>query len=474
MMGVQSPSQNNLFHYGINLDKRIRANHPLRKVIELIDFDFVYDDVKDCYGINGNESVPPPVILKLMLLLIFYNVRSERELMDTVPERMDWLWFLGYDLDSEIPNHSVLSKARKKWGVDAFQSFFERIVLQCVQAGLVDGGKIFVDSSLIDANASNNSVLDTKNLQDQLHRNYRKLEARLAEGNPSSCASRHMVKKNSRYISTTDPDAAIVNRGKPKLMYQVHRTVDGKNEVITATAATAGDVNEAHLMLPLLKQHEATTGSKAETVVADSKYGTIDNFLACHDQGVKAHIPDLKGAAFKRTKKLAIFTDDQFAYDPQTDTYHCPAGKVLKRKSLHMHRESTDYGAPKKVCAVCELRSQCTKNKTGRTVKRHLRQDELNAMREQSRSVEARQDIKTRQHLMERSFAQSTRYDFDRARWRGLWRMRIQELLVCTIQNIQVLIKQTNKPKKAVVARVKTLEAILAAHCTDSPLLLRA
>ena len=456
---MQSPSQNILFHYGINLDKRIRANHPLRKVIELIDFDFIYDDVKDCYGINGNESVPPPVILKLMLLLIFYNVRSERELMDTVPERMDWLWFLGYDLDSEIPNHSVLSKSRKKWGVEVFQSFFERIVLQCVQAGLVDGSKIFVDSSLIDANASNNSVLDTKNLQDQLHRNYRKLETRLAEGNPSSCASRHIEKKNSRYISTTDPDAAIVNRGKPKLTYQVHRTVDGKSEVITATAATAGDVNEAHLMLPLLEQHEATTGSKAETVVADSKYGTIDNFLACHDQGVKAHIPDLKGAAFKRTKKRAIFTDDQFVYDPLTDTYHCPAGKVLKRKSLHMHRESTDYGAPKKVCAVCELRSQCTKNKAGRTVKRHLRQDELNAMREQSRSAEARQDIKTRQHLMERSFARSTRYDFDRARWRGLWRMRIQELLVCSIQNIQVLIKHASKPKKAVAVKVKALGA---------------
>jgi len=81
-------------------------------------------------------------------------------------------------------------------------------------------------------------------------------------------------------------------------------------------------------------------------------------------------------------------------------------------------------------------------------VKRHLRQDELNAMREKCRSAEAERDIRTRQHLMERSFAQSTRYDFDRARWRGLWRMQIQELLVCSIQNIQVLIKQTNKPKK--------------------------
>ena len=78
-----------------------------------IDFDFIYGEVADKYGRNGNVSVPPPVILKLMLLLVFYNVRSERELMDTLPERLDWLWFLGYDLDADIPDHSILSKARK-------------------------------------------------------------------------------------------------------------------------------------------------------------------------------------------------------------------------------------------------------------------------------------------------------------------------------------------------------------------------
>jgi len=138
------------------------------------------------------------------------------------------------------------------------------------------------------------------------------------------------------------------------------------------------------LMLQLLERHETTTGIKAYTVVADSKYGTIENFLACHDKGIEAHIPDLRQAAIKRTKKRSIFIDDQFLYDPQSDTYRCPAGNLLKRKSLHMQRESSDYGSPKKVCAVCELREQCTKNKTGRTVKRHLRQDDLNAMREES------------------------------------------------------------------------------------------
>ncbi len=117
------------------------------------------------YGIKGNVSVPPPVILKLMVLLVFYNVRSERELMETVPERLDWLWFLGYDFDSEVPNHSVLSKARCRWGVKVFRNFFERVVLECVESGLVEGNKIFMDSSLIDADASNNSVVDTHSLK---------------------------------------------------------------------------------------------------------------------------------------------------------------------------------------------------------------------------------------------------------------------------------------------------------------------
>ena len=125
---------------------------------------------------------------------------------------------------------------------------------------------------------------------------------------------------------------------------------------------------------------------------------------------------------------------------------------MLKPKSLHVSRQSRDYAARKKVCAVCQLREQCTQNKSGRTIKRHLRQEELDKMRETSRSSKAKRDIKTRQHLMERSFAKSTRYGFDQARWRGLWRMRIQEYLTCAIQNIQVMINHVFKPKKSAVA----------------------
>jgi len=395
MMGYQPGFQPKLFYHQISLERRVPKDHLLRKIQEKIDFDFIYAEVKDTYGDNGNVSIPPPVILKMMLLLILYNVRSERELMETIPMRLDWLWFLGYDLDSEVADHSVLSKARARWGVEAFRNFFERIVWQCVEAGLVDGSKIFVNSSLVDADASNNSVMDTQSLRIHLHESYKKLEARLEEVNESSDFSRRYVKKNSRYMSTTDPDAAIVNRGKPKLSYQVHRVVDGRSEVITATETTAGDVNEAHLMVPLLEGHHSNTGRKADTVVGDSKYGTIENFLACHDLGIQAHMPDLGEFSAKRTEKLGIFSEEAFEYDPESDTYLCPAGNRLKPKSLHSHRQSRDYAASKKICADCDLREQCTKNKSGRTIKRHLRQEELEKMREASRSAKAKRDIKT-------------------------------------------------------------------------------
>ncbi|MGH8756256.1 MAG: transposase, partial [Burkholderiales bacterium] len=400
MMSYQDPPQRKLFYIGINLDKRIRKDHPLRKIRELIDFDFIYKEVKDKYGYNGNESIPPPVILKLMLLLVLYNVRSERELMDTLGERLDWLWFLDFDLDTEIPNHSVLSKARKRWGEEAFKSFYERVVWQCVEGGLVDGSKIFVDSSLIEADASNNSVVDTKSLRRYLNESYKELERRLEEENDEGEGNddNEGGGVNKRYVSTTDPEAAIVRTsGKAKLRYQTHRAVDNAYEVITATEVTPGDVNEAHMMLGLVDSHQQNTETGVETVVADSKYGTISNYLDCYDRGIRAHIPDLKQVQGNSGLRGNIFSDEMFIYDNETDTYTCPSGKKLRRKSLHMSRQSIDYAALRSDCRVCDLRPQCTQNKAGRTVKRHLRQEELDYMRALARTTTSKKDIKTRQ-----------------------------------------------------------------------------
>ena len=441
-MGHQPPLQPKLFYHHVNLEKRVPQTHILRTINEKIDFDFIYKEVKDTYGENGNVSVPPPVILKLMLLVVLYNVRSERELMSTIPLRLDWLWFLGYDLDDEIPHHSVLSKARARWGVKAFKRFFERIVWQCVEAGLVDGSKLFVDSSLIDANASNNSVIDTHSLTRYLNEGYRRLEERLDE-----LVSEKTTPANSRYLSTTDPDASVTRHsgGKSKLRYKTHRAVDPTHEIITSTTITPGSVDDGEMLTEMIDTHKQNTQKEVDTVVADSKYGTIDNYLICHDQGIKAHIPSFEETHRGSGRQKGIFPKEAFAYHPDTDTFTCPAGHILKRRSYYTKRKHYEYKASPEACACCELRVHCTRAKDGRSLKRHARQEELDGMLTHARGRKAKRDIQTRQHLSERSFGRSTRYGYKRARWRRLWRMQIQDFIIAAIQKITVLITQSKE-----------------------------
>ena len=115
MMGLKE-DQKELFSYSVDLDKRVRPDNPLRQIQERIDFRFVRQEVKDFYGYNGNESVDPAVIMKMMFLLFFDDIPSERELMRIIAERLDYMWFLGYGLDDEIPNHSCGERGQRGEG----------------------------------------------------------------------------------------------------------------------------------------------------------------------------------------------------------------------------------------------------------------------------------------------------------------------------------------------------------------------
>jgi transposase/uncharacterized protein (UPF0179 family) len=462
MMGRQPKVQKKLFYTQFNLDQRVPQNHILRQIAKHIDFDFIYKEVKDSYGFKGNVSVPPPVILKMMLLLIFYNVRSERELMATIPMRLDWLWFLGFDIDDEIPNHSVLSKARTRWGVLAFKTFFEQIVLQCVDAGLIDGRKLFADSSIMQADASNNSVVKTDSLNRYLNKGYQILESRLEkQKGPSAKDDNHTPPKsgaaNKRHISTTDPDASVSRRGQgqSKLEYQVHRGVDPKCEIITATEITPGEVHEAHRLQSLIDSHEKNTGATVEVAVADSKYGTLDNYVACCDRDIKAHIPSLEQTQKKTGRQKDIFGRELFIYDFARDIFICPAGQFLKKRKIYKKRNHYEYIASAKICNRCRLKKSCTRSKSGRTLKRHLRQDDIDLMLTHTHRAAAKADIKTRQHLMERSFARAKRYGYKRARWRRLWRVQIQEYLTAGIQNMMVLLANAKKPAAGAMIQTK-------------------
>ena len=113
MMGQQS-KQTQWWSEPVNVFARIPEDHLLRRLNRVLDLEFVRAEVVGKYGRNGQVSVDPVVIMKMMLLLFLDDVKSERELMRIIPLRLDYLYFLGYGLEDAVPNHSVLSKARQR------------------------------------------------------------------------------------------------------------------------------------------------------------------------------------------------------------------------------------------------------------------------------------------------------------------------------------------------------------------------
>src|SRR3989442_6934691 len=254
-MMSEGDSQAPMWSYEVNLEKRVRDDHPLRRINRVLDLSFVRGQVAHTYGRRGNKSVPPEVILRMMLLLFLDDIKSERELMRIIAERLDYLWFLCYGLDDEIPDHSVLSKARARWGKEVFESLFVRTVAQCVEAGLVDGSKLYADASLIDADAAKESVIKgPPELIAALKRAYHATESKLAD--TTTPESYEAV--NDRLMSRSDPDAAAVRKGSgdSRPRYHHHRAIDDQKGVITAVETTPGSIPENKKLLELIEQHE--------------------------------------------------------------------------------------------------------------------------------------------------------------------------------------------------------------------------
>ena len=146
--------------YNFSLSGRVPNDHFLRKLEETIDLSFIHDLARPYYSHTGQPSVDPVVLLKMMLIGYLYDITSERKLAQELKVNLAFMYFLGYDIDEETPNHSVLSKARRRFGARIFEEFFERLVEKCKSRGLIQAEKAFIDSSLIPANASLFSIVD--------------------------------------------------------------------------------------------------------------------------------------------------------------------------------------------------------------------------------------------------------------------------------------------------------------------------
>jgi transposase len=119
----------------LSLEELAQKDNFYRRLEEILDLSFARDLVEERYAASGRPSVDPVVFFKLQLVLFFEGLRSERQLMAVVADRLSIRWYLGYDLHEPLLEHSTLTRIRDRYGLETFRRFFEEIIERCAKAG---------------------------------------------------------------------------------------------------------------------------------------------------------------------------------------------------------------------------------------------------------------------------------------------------------------------------------------------------
>jgi transposase len=259
-------------YYNINLDSLVPEDNFLRRLDKLVSFDFVREITKDYYSHTGKPSIDPIVLVKMLLIGYLFDIRSERKLVEEISLNLAYRWYIGYDLDEEIPNHSVFSKARKRFGKKIFSQIFEEILNTAINYGMVSKESVLIDSSIVRADASIQSMVEVNISPEEYWRKLDESEKTKSsvgrkpkkdkpvnEGSHfNSTPDKDKMGKRRRnrdsYFlkkrSTTDPDATLFYRpgAGSRLSYKAHMAAD-INGIITAVAASPSSLHDIGAVL---------------------------------------------------------------------------------------------------------------------------------------------------------------------------------------------------------------------------------
>ncbi len=452
----------------VSLEDLVPKDNFYRRLEATLDLSFVRDLVKDCYAPSGRPGVDPRVFFGLQLVMFFEGVRSERELMRIAADRLSVRWYLGYDLHEPLPDHSSLTRIRERYGLKVFRRFFERVVEECVEAGLVWGEELYFDATKVDANASLDSIAPRFAVETHLDGLFEDDEPAAAsepdailpsaddEGlRTENAAKSDWISRTGRQrrevkgvwykrtadflASETDPDSSPMKRRGSKgshLGYHAHYVVDGgKARVILNVLVTPFEVTENAPMLDLLWRSAFRWRLRPRRVTGDTAYGTTENIAAVERAGIRAYVP-LTGAG----KTRPYFSKEEFAYDAERDLYKCPAGETLLPRTDNKARHLTVYKPDAGTCEACELRPRCTENKTGRQVLRYYDEAYVDRVRAYRGTFPYEKALRKRRVWVEPLFGEAKDWHgLRRFRLRRLEKVNAEALLTAAGQNVKRL-----------------------------------
>ncbi|MDF7815729.1 IS1182 family transposase [Hymenobacter sp. YC55] len=370
------------------LSERMPPHNLYRRLDELLDLAFLYQQTQALYSHTGQPSHDPVVFFKLVLVGHLENITSDRRLLKHCALRLDLHWFLGYELEEDLPWHSTLSRTRQLYPATLFEQLFDRVFRLCVAQGLVKGDTQAVDSAPVKANASLDSLCEKQSALElsaglrvvdedsqppvapplvalcsapahQLRHEARRQAKRQQQAGSLGAKNPHArLLSNKTHYSTTDPDARIsVKPGKARaLNFLCSLAVDTAYGVISQVQADLADSRDS-LHLPGLVRHVqqrlAANDLQLQDLFADTGYSNGFNYAWLENSNIIPWIP-----VFGAYKPVL----DGFTYHADVDEYRCRAGKSLPFRKYCTTADGgwmKHYRAFYQDCQHCDFKASC-------------------------------------------------------------------------------------------------------------------
>ena len=378
------------------LSDRVPEDNFYRRLDKCLDLSFLFKATSQYYGTEGNTGIDPVVFFKLILTGYFENLQSDRRIIDNAKLRLDILYFIGYDIDEELPWHSTISRTRQLFGEEVFKELFQKVLIQCIDKGMVAGKRQAIDSVLIKANASMDS-LQTLNILKDGEEYISNLTEDDNDNKNESMPGKETT--NSRRHSLTDPDARIATKpGKPRQMnYLGQLSVDTAHHVITNIEAHHADKRDSECLSQVLNQtieNLRANNLEIKEIIADTNYSSAEALKAAITHKVDAYIPNLGQYKTER---------EGFTYNAEGDYYQCQRGIKLSFKSLKYSHgyQNKVYRASTNDCKNCPIKASCCGKQKCKIISHSLDKPLYDQMHERMQSTYARKMRRLRQSTAE-------------------------------------------------------------------------
>ena len=272
-----------LFSY-IDLEKRVRADHPLRVIRQIANAALrsLSGEFQKLYSPIGRESIPPERLLRALLLQAFYSIRSERQLVERIDTDLLFRWFVGLGIEDAVWDATSFTKNRDRLlDGEVASQFLVAVLSQDKVKRLLSSEHFSVDGTLLEAWASPKSF-----------------RAKDGSGAPPGAGRngerdfRGERRRNDTHGSTTDPDARLFRKGPGKearLCFIGHALMENRNGLIVGAVTTRASGHAERLAaLALIEPHAERP--QPVTLGADKGYDTGDFVMELREKAITPHI----------------------------------------------------------------------------------------------------------------------------------------------------------------------------------------